>query len=165
MSRLRFLVVTLAVVATVTGCQKSNPGPTAGPVVPDDPSNGPPEMRGKGNKDGGKVAALSDRDVPMDLSRYHVRGEVAVPEGTTASRKSGVGSVLQCGDTFRIEISKPNQKLAAVKADWAGQNARWLRDEPLVLLAEFPEKGFGFDTRVTLGDKEYRLATRSEERR
>jgi Leucine-rich repeat (LRR) protein len=159
MSRLRLLVVTLAVAAIVAGCRKSDPTPTAGPAVPDDSSNGPPEKRGKGNKDGRKAGTVSDRDVPMDLSRYLVRGEIAVPEGTTVNRKPGGGCVLQSDEAFRIEVGRPGQSLADVKANWAGQKAKWVRDEPAVLLAEFPDKGHAIDARVKLGDLEYRLAT------
>jgi len=91
MSRSRFLVVVVTLVAVSAGCKKSDSGSNAAPVVPDDSSNGPPELRGKEQPDEAGKTAGAAKDVALDLSRHGVRGEITVPEGTEVNSPDSSG--------------------------------------------------------------------------
>ena len=158
MSHLRLLLLTWIVAATVAGCRKSDSGTTAGPVVPDDPSSGLPNGAGAVAGKGG--VAPGDKDVSLDLFARTVSAAKSLcrRERRLIAERPG-GDSLHLGDTFRMEVEKPRQTLANVKASWAPQVVQWHRDEPTVLLAEFADNQFAFDSRIALGDQEYRVGT------
>jgi Leucine-rich repeat (LRR) protein len=137
----------------ITGCKKESP-PVAQPVVPDS-SNGPPEAKKK-------AGPVEERQVAIDLSPYMIRGEITVPEGCKVRRRMGGGSCfLDGGKGFAIEVEKAAMPLAATKQHWTSLNARFLKDEPNVLLAELrgiAEGTYAFETRIKLGEDEYRLS-------
>ncbi|MBO0697175.1 MAG: hypothetical protein J2P46_02160, partial [Zavarzinella sp.] len=104
----------------------------------------------------------SDRDVPVNLSSHLIPGEMGLPEGATVERGLSGSRVIRCGKTFVMEIAPARKPLAETKAAWGGRIARLVADEPNTLFAELREAGantFAFDTRVKLGETEYRLRT------
>ncbi|HKB03612.1 MAG TPA: hypothetical protein VKD90_15420 [Gemmataceae bacterium] len=104
--------------------------------------------------------APGERDVPTDLSGYLIWGEMGLPDGTTLERGPGDTCVARCGKAFVIEVSAADRPLAETKAGWATGTVRLLRDEPQTVFAELQAPGattFAFETRIKLGEREYRL--------
>lgn len=150
MSRPLIFVVCIFIVAS--GCKDK--ATQAVPVVPDDQSNGPPDMKGKSGP-------TTQNDDAVNLSPYMIRGEITVPHGCKIHRRLGAGScVLDAGPGFSIEIEPGVIPLAATKEKWSSLNPRWIKDEPNLLMAELQGIApgmYAFEARITLGDQTYRL--------
>jgi hypothetical protein len=154
MSRSRLAALSLALAGlTFPACSKTDKAPNG--TVEGPPATAPVGA-GENDTKGPPGAA---RTVPTDLSRYGVRGEMALPEGAVVERAGPGTWLVRAGDTFHVEISESSEPLAAAKAAWAAQNARLVRDEPGVVVAEYPGERFAFEARVVLGDTTYAVST------
>jgi hypothetical protein len=146
MSRPLLLALAICVAA---GCQKTTPAP---PPVEPAPATDP-------------KAESANRDVALDLSSDRIRGEIRVPEGTVIERRQLGPILLTRGADFALEVEKTKRPLSEARQSWAPRVARWVRDEPTIIVAEFQGpagNSFAFEVRIRVGADTVRVASQED---
>jgi uncharacterized protein YjbI with pentapeptide repeats len=144
-----FALVLLFGLALLAGCGKKDSGSVEAQPAPGEP---PPQAG----------PAVSERDVPTDLSDYLIRGEMGIPEGATIERRGARKCTVQAGPTFVIEMDRAVQPLSDTKKAWEADVVRWIKDEPNLIVAERKGKDgafFAFESRTILSDTQIRVAS------